>query len=170
MAVLNGIYLVSPHGRWLIDGYKTHVVKKRYFRNMVGLPLVLVEGNEALGVIKLLEPVEIDYEEFVRSFDVHRVTVEEVERWWGDFDVLYLYPVRILVRFPEPVRVYVPRGVQTFIREVEVPDRLLPERLRKLGYSVKSPVLIKEVMDYGEFERYFERLKVLLDKLYVLLR
>jgi len=170
---MRGIYLVKPHGTWLMEGYKTHVIKKKYFPNMVGVPLVLVEGDKALGVIILEEPEEIEgWEGFRRTRELHRVSDEEAVRWWGDFDVLYLYPVRRVLRYKEPRSVEVPVGVQTFIRDVvfkESGGYCYPSWFERIGDSGADAVeevrrVIKEVMDYGEWEKYFERLRSVIER------
>jgi hypothetical protein len=154
-----------------MEGYKTHVIKKKYFPNMVGIPLVLVEGDKALGVIILEEPEEIEgWERFRRTRELHRVSDEEAVRWWGGFDVLYLYPVRRVLRYKEPKSVEVPVGVQTFIRDVvfkESGGYYCPSWFERIGDSeVVEEVrrVIKEVMDYGEWEKYFERLRSVIER------
>jgi hypothetical protein len=154
-----------------MEGYKTHVIKKRYFPNMVGIPLVLVEGDKALGVIILEEPEEVEgWEEFRRTRELHRVSDEEALEWWGDFDVLYLYPVRRVLRYEEPKSVEVPVGVQTFIKEVvfrESGGYYYPSWFERIGDSEAVEEVrrvIKEVMDYGEWEEYFERLRSIVER------
>ncbi|MEM4326417.1 MAG: hypothetical protein QXU40_03880 [Candidatus Pacearchaeota archaeon] len=155
---LKAIYLVSPHGRLLFLG-KTHLVKKKYFRNLIGVPLVVVENDKAYGIIILEEPKKINYKQFLQTFDKHMVTREEAERWWGDLSEFYLYPVRILLRFRVPEKVEVPRGAQTFfnvkLKTSQLPDFLVRAMIEN---EEKVRTIIKEIMDYGEWERFFEKL------------
>ncbi len=161
---MQGIYLVSPHGSLVISGEKTHIVKKRLFGGMINRPLVLVEDKVALGIIELGEPEKIDKNEFIRTYNKHRVSEEEAEKWWGSFRYLYLYPVKVLFKFEEPIEVDVPRGVQTFV-DVSIPRKYLPEWLKyDKTYNMavnkaRVHTIIKEVMDYGEWEKHLERLR-----------
>lgn len=150
---MKGIYLVKPYGSLIYSGDKTHIVKKRIFTKMINIPLVLIEDKRALGIILLKEPKKINKKEFIETYDLHRIPIEDAEKWWGDFDVLFLYPLRIIKLFDSPIPVDVPKGVQTFISDVKIPEL---EKEAKKDDDIKT--IIKEIMDYGEWEHYLEGL------------
>jgi len=110
-----GIYLVEPHARWIYEGVKKAIVKSRKFTEHVNKPLYLLGNGFVYGIISLKEPEEISLEDFKRLKNLHLVSEEERERWWKGKKTLYFYKVDVLKRFPEPIRVEIPRGVQTFV-------------------------------------------------------
>jgi hypothetical protein len=140
---LRGLYLVYPHGTWVVQGLKRGIVKsKRY--EIAREPLALVEGHEILGVIELADPVEISSEEFRALEPIHRVSQAERELWWGDKEPLFFYPVEDVLVFPEPIPFDPPRGAQVIISEVEIPR----ERLRKKSETQAEFVLQLHEIEY----------------------
>jgi len=117
-----GMYLVAPHGFWLATGYKTAVVKAQPL-SWLNQRLAIVQDGLALGFVTFQEPEEIDLATFRRLRELHRISEEERRRWWPDREKLYLYRVRSVVRFPNPVPVRVPRGVQNYIRRLVLKAR-----------------------------------------------
>jgi hypothetical protein len=115
---MRGIYVVSPHAEWIIEGKKRALLKKRYYPGMVNIPLALVSPRGILGIISLQEPRLISRIEFEKLKAIHKVTREEAMKWWGSLDKLYLYPIKIIKRYPEPIPFRPLRGTQTFIRTV----------------------------------------------------
>jgi len=109
-----GLYLVPPHGTWIVKGIKTLIVKKKKFKTDPKEPLVLLEGNKALGVIWLKAPKAINYQEFKGLFDRHKIKDEERKKWWGDVFPLYAYEFTIK-KYSKPKMVKIPKGVQTFV-------------------------------------------------------
>lgn len=124
---LRGLYLIPPHGTWIHTGRKKAVLKSRPYR-MAYEPLVLVEGKLALGIVVLSEPEVLSPEEAALTEALHRVSAEERARWWPGASQLYLYRVAAYHPFPRPLPVEVPKGVQTFLSEVDVPEDFLPRR------------------------------------------
>jgi len=112
---MNAIYLVEPHGRLLLTGLKTHILKGRYYKNFINKPLILVEDKKAFGIISLEEPDKIETErDFLKTFEKHRVSKEDAFKWWGRITDLFIYPVKVWFLFSKPVLIEVPHGVQTF--------------------------------------------------------
>ncbi len=114
-----GILLVEPHGRLIHEGLKTSILTKKDFPGMVNIPLILVSGNQAYGIIKLNEPSKIDAEGFKKFMPSHRVSKEEAEKWWPDAKGLNRFTFRNVKMFPKPKKVKVPQGVQKFISNVQ---------------------------------------------------
>lgn len=109
-----GIYLVEPHGRWIAEGKKTIIIKKKKFKTDPKEPLYLIENKLCWGLIYLGTPIEIGPEDFKHLQDKHLVSDEERKKWWGDSFPLYSYQVRSETwAIPQPVSL--PRGIQTFV-------------------------------------------------------
>lgn len=117
--VLQGIYLVEPHGKWIWEKKKLLIIKAKRFPNMVLKPLILVSGGLAYGVIKLKPPTEIDLDEFFNLAMGHLITETERQKWWPGKKLLYAYGFDVITRYEKPRPVTVPQGVQTFIENVE---------------------------------------------------
>jgi len=114
-----GIYLVEPHGKLIHEGLKKSILTKKQYGGMVGIPLVLISGKEAFGIIKLEEPEKISLEEFDKKQSSHRVSDQEREEWWPKAEELYHWPIKIVEMFKKTKPVKVPQGVQKFISNVE---------------------------------------------------
>jgi hypothetical protein len=115
---MRGIYVVAPHAQWIIEQKKKALLKKRYYPGMINIPLALVGPEGILGIILLEEPKLITRKEFEKLKALHKVTKEEAMKWWGFPDKLYLYPIKIIERFSEPIPFKPRPGTQTFIRTV----------------------------------------------------
>jgi len=116
---MQGIYLVPPHGTLIAKGKKKLIIKSRPFYNMLDIPLVLVENNKALGIIKLTDIEPIDLDEFRKLKNKHLITEEERKQWWPYDRTLYKYDFDIIEIFDEPEEVILPRGIQVFIKDVK---------------------------------------------------
>lgn len=121
MGKLRGLILVAPHGDLVASGEKTVIVKSRPF-DMGDAPMLLLQGKQALGRVRLGEGTPIGVAEFRRRRPQHCISEQERLRWWGGHRVLWAYPVVELVPFRRRYEVEYPRGPQVFVR---------PENLRR---------------------------------------
>ena len=115
-----GIYLVKPHGEWIRNRKKKLIVKAKKFPEMVNRALYLVSDNKVFGIIKLKEPVDLTIKEFRGLIKDHLISEDERVKWWPDANKLFAYKFTRLKMFKEPKDFQVPKGVQTFIREVKI--------------------------------------------------
>jgi hypothetical protein len=149
---LRGLYLVFPHGTWVVQGLKRGIVKsKRY--GISREPLALVEDHKILGVVELADPIEISSEEFRALEPIHRVSQGERELWWGDKEPLFFYPVEDVLVFPNPIPFDPPQGAQVIISEVEIPV----EKLRKKSETQSEFVLQLHEIEYeGKIKSHWD--------------
>jgi len=119
---VRGLYLVAPHGTLLATGEKRAVVKARKFRT-AGEWLAILEDQRLLGVAKFKAPKALSLEEFRKTYDLHRISLEERKAWWPGKRKLWLYPVDEVYAYPSPIEYDVPPGTQTFLKEVTLPSR-----------------------------------------------
>lgn len=113
-----GLYLVKPHAKLIYDGEKRIVLKQRQYK-MSWEEMVLLDNEYAYGYITLAEPFPIkNVEEFENSQNLHKVTLQEFHDWGWNFPI-YGYPVFKFEPFKKPKPVDLPRGIQTFVKEVE---------------------------------------------------
>lgn len=131
--VVRGLYLVPPHGTWLLEGSKRGVLKSKKFE-MANEWLAIIEDQLLLGVGMFSDPITLTREQAKGWFDIHKVSTEEMDSWWPEAEELYLYPVQEILRYPSPIQFDVPPGVQTFIERVELPHL---ELLTKSETSIK---------------------------------
>jgi len=117
-----GLYLVEPHGKLIFDKKKKAIVKSKKFT--IGNFHILVSGNKAYGFIRLEEPKEISLSGFEALRTKHRITDDEREEWWPDKKILFYYEIRDFIDLDKPQTVSVPRGVQTFIKQVNLKEQL----------------------------------------------
>jgi hypothetical protein len=112
------LILVHPHASLIHEGKKRAILKSRRYR-IEGEPLYLVERHEGqgwcYGVVVLGKPERITRGEAVERFEEHRVTEEEMDRWWNPqvYPRLWLYPIK---RFKPRLGLWLSyeRGQQTF--------------------------------------------------------
>jgi len=109
-----GLYLVPPHARWIAQGKKTIVVKKKKFEIDPREPLYLIEDNICWGHIFVGEAIEIGPKDFKQLQDKHLVSDEERKKWWGEEFPLYAYNVKA-EPWAKPRIVEIPKGIQTFV-------------------------------------------------------
>jgi len=110
-----GLYLVSPHGKYIYTGQKTLVVKTRKYSEHINEELYLYEDGLCYGVVVLGEPKKLSLEEFWNRKDEHKISKEEFNRWNWKGKELYGYKVGMVHKFKPPVPVKVPKGVQVFV-------------------------------------------------------
>lgn len=116
---LRGFVVVAPHGEWIADGSKTHLVKSKRYK-MAGEPLLVIQRKKALAVIVPGEPEEISLAEFKRRRGHHLVSEKERKSWWRNKSKFYYYPIQSVRRLRTPVPVEYPQGPQVFVRPENV--------------------------------------------------
>lgn len=115
-----GIYLTKPHGKLIYNSKKSLIIKSRDFSSMTLKPLVLVSGSKAYGIIKLRKPEKINLQQFKSLRKKHQISEQNRIKWWPDKKKLYKYRFNILKKFDKPISIDVPKGTQTFIKEVKL--------------------------------------------------
>ena len=85
------------------------------------MPLLLVSGNYAYGIIKMSTPQIVTQDVFKATARDHRVSKEESERWGFDKkDSLYSYKFELVYSFRKPKRVSKPKGLQNFTKVTKI--------------------------------------------------
>ena len=128
---LRGLYLVPPHGELLWRGEKRAIVKSRPFKGL-DRPHAILSDHLVYGVASFDGPYRIDLDAFGKLRSLHRISDEEREAWWPEAEALWIWFVRQLWVYPEPIEYDVPPGVQTFLEHVELPEPTKLEPVRKL--------------------------------------
>lgn len=117
---LPGIYLTEPHGELIQKGRKKLIVKSKEFSEMIQKPLYLVSDARIYGIIKLREPVKISLSQFDDLAEEHLISDKEREAWWPHYNELFSYRFNVLQMFKEPKPYSLPKGIQTFIKEISL--------------------------------------------------
>ena len=119
---MRGLVLANPHGDLLIEGTKTLIVKDGPLAKDLGREVVLIQGDAALGILKLKTREAINREEFdIRKAD-HRVSENERRRWWPTASRLYAFGFSVEERFQPPKRIFRDKAERTRIEEVVFKD------------------------------------------------
>lgn len=116
MKYYRGIILVSPHGTLAISGKKTLTVKSKPFKSILDKNLLLIENKRALGIIQLTNFREISKSALPALKHKHRITKEEINKWWPDKRKFYIYDIIIKKKFKIPKIVKYGPGPQVFIK------------------------------------------------------
>ncbi|MEM4531538.1 MAG: MBL fold metallo-hydrolase [Thermofilaceae archaeon] len=154
---VRGLYLVPPHGSWLISGEKKAVLKSRPFQ-MANEWLAIIEDQILLGVAKFSEPIKVPRAKVKEFYPLHRVSEEEIESWWPDAETLYMYMVTDVLAYPAPIQFDTPPGVQTFIAEVELPAKASLRPIAK-----ESPLVVRVLGTLGMVKEEGPKASILLE-------
>lgn len=120
-----GIYLTSPHPQWIWGGKKKLIIKARKFFKQINRPLVLCGPRFMWGIIALENPRDISLVDFVQLKKEHLISEEERHKWWPDKQLLYSYRFTFK-KFDKPIPWNPPKGVQTFVLDVPLPQKFIP--------------------------------------------
>jgi hypothetical protein len=157
---MRGIYLVPKHGTMIKEGKKKSIVKSKRFM-IAGEPHILVEDKKALGILIPSEGKEISLDTFKKNFRLHQITEEERKKWWPKDRKLYEWLISEWLPFKEPETVELPKGVQTFIKNVQYTDsrtraEVMIERAASLPPTivlVPDAVVLSGSRVYGKSDR-----------------
>lgn len=134
-----GLYLVEPHARLIHDGKKSIILKSRKFS--LTDEYILVDKDYAYGRIRLKKPVLIkSWIGFNLLEKYHRVTKDEFKKWNWSFP-LYAYEIASYKPFANPIPVDLPRGIQTFVDDVEkyFIEKSIAEKIKDIeNYDAKK--------------------------------
>jgi len=113
---------VSPHGRLIWEGEKILILKKRKFENMLNKELFLASEDRIWGKITLTSVFPLTREQVEATRFAHKVSEEEIKKWWGNPTILYAYTFTFK-KYEKPKPKKLPVGIQTFFvlkREKEI--------------------------------------------------
>jgi len=136
--LLPGRILVKPHGTLICQGKKKAVLSSRLTIKYLGLPLYLIEGNKALGIIILHKPKYLSLKEIKKLRKKHRVSDKEIKAWWPEKKFLYYYPVELVSKFEPPKEISRPEGAQTWLTSVT---------FKKLDFTDPNDLTDEELLD-----------------------
>lgn len=114
----DGLIIVEPFAKWVAQGRKPIIVKSRPYR-IAGRPFLFVTKNNALGIIQLSQPREIDVAQFRKLQDQHLIDEATRKKFWPGRRRFWAYRVVRLQLFDKPLQIDRPRGSQVLIRSVK---------------------------------------------------
>ena len=113
------LVVVYPHGGWIAEGKKTHLIKSRRYK-MWDEPLLMVQKKVALAIVQVGEPREVSLAQFKKLRSHHLVSESERLKWWKGKQTFYYYPITYVKKLKFPVPVAYPQGPQVFVRRQNV--------------------------------------------------
>jgi len=119
-----GMYLPKPHAKMIWDGSKNLIVKAKRYPTKIGRLLYVIDKDFAYGIIRLGPPSLIDVKQFKKTQEHHKVTDMERKKWWRGKRYLFSYPFTLVNKFETPRKIRLPKGIQTFVKEVEFLSQL----------------------------------------------
>ena len=146
-------YLSPPEGQRIWELKKKMIVKTAEYKQHIEELLLLVSGDFAYNIIKLLKPLKINQKEFKALEHEHLITPDEAKKYGFDKkDVLFAYKFTIEYSYPKPVKIVKPRGLQNFteLKNIKVPKE--EKKLEEIVY-ISGPV-VKERRDLDKL--FFE--------------
>jgi len=155
----NALYLQPPHARLIWEGEKILILKKRKFENMLNKELFLASEDKIWGKITLTSVFPLTREQVEATRFAHKVSEEEIKKWWGNPTVLYAYTFTFKkYEKPQPRKLLV--GVQTFF---ELKTSFTDEDLEKMEYfwDLDMPRTCDWIIDFAEVLRHLEGKTVL---------
>jgi len=119
---LPAIYLPESHAGKIARKEKTLIVKTRKFEKYLDSPIFFEDESNVHGILKLTSVKgPLSREEIEEMQNRHRITREQIEKWWKGVDEFYVYEFQIVAVFEEPIPHKPKRGVQTFEIAVTLP-------------------------------------------------
>jgi hypothetical protein len=110
-----GYVLPQPHGQLLKEGKKTLIVDSKLYKDLPGKIMYVIEGEQALGIVKFDLPDKITVKEFNETKSQHLMTDDDRKKWWANKEVLYSYGFTVLEMFEKPMKVKLPRSNERFV-------------------------------------------------------
>lgn len=132
---MRGLVLANPHGDLLVEGAKTLIVKDGPLVRDLGHEVVLIQGDAALGVLRLRTREPIGREEFEARKAEHRVSENERRRWWPNASRLWAFGFSVEERFEPPKRIFRDKAERTRIDEVVFKDESYYAALKSMFSS-----------------------------------
>ena len=126
MNFVYGLILVESHGTYIYDGEKTIIIKSINLSHISNVPLLLIEHKDALGIIYLSAPIEINISQFNKLKNKHMITDEERKLWWPKYKKLYQYNIIKFHKFKYKFAVTYPQGPQVLVKPENI-HFLLPK-------------------------------------------
>ncbi len=108
----SGLIIVYPHGTYIKNHKKTLIIKSKKISTIVNKDLLLIEDKLGLGLLQLGEPKKITLSQFTKLRKYHKITNNELNDWWPDYETLYAYPITKLDVFKLPIILSYPQGPQ----------------------------------------------------------
>ncbi len=119
---LEGLYLKAPHAFWIWTGTKKLIVKPELFKEKLDKQFYIIENKDGkditYGIIKLKKVERIDLAQLSQLKDLHKISDEKRDEWWGRESKLYSYSFDIIEKFKEPVEVSMSKTGETFVSDV----------------------------------------------------
>jgi hypothetical protein len=122
---LSGLYIKTPHGRLCQSGQKRAIAQVRSDKRICGEKVIVSKENGvglAFGIATIGEPLSVPRSEFNEYFDQHRVTQNELAKWWKDSKQLFIYPIENFEPYDVPREVVVEAGTQLLMGKVQFKD------------------------------------------------
>src|SRR6185295_20202526 len=91
--VHRGLILMEPYGSYVRNNTKTIILKTKHFKQIINVPLLLIENKMGLGVIVLDEPQLINLNKFKLMRKYHLITESDRLKWWESYEELYAYSI-----------------------------------------------------------------------------
>lgn len=143
---MRGLVLANPHGDLLIEGTKTLIIKEKPLAKDLGHGVVLIQGDAALGVLKLRTREPIGREEFDARKSEHRISENERRRWWPTASRLWAFGFSVEERFEPPKRIFREKAERTRVNEVVFKDEAYYAALKTMFSSDTGAVSGNELL------------------------
>ena len=117
---MQGLIFVKPHGELIVEGIKKIFVIDMPIGETPG-PLLVVQGDLAMGEVKLGKPYDINLDQFNSLRDRHQVSENERRRWWPRANTFKAYDIELTKVYKKPIRVF--REWATSVRLQEVLEK-----------------------------------------------
>ena len=119
-------YIAYPYSNYIYLGLKTLVLSSVNFKKHLNEPIYIADKKFIYGVYELGEPFEIkDKEQFIETQDQHKITNQDLIKWWNSKYPLYAYPLKLVRKFQFPIPYKYPKGFQNWISS----DKIVKDRV-----------------------------------------
>jgi hypothetical protein len=115
---LPGKIFLKPEGTNLWKKKIRAIVSSEKFPKYVDIPIYMIEGDVALGIIRIKPAKEIDEKKFNKLKEFHGLSDEDRKRLWPYENILYYYRIELISKFNPPKKIIKPVDSYSWLDEV----------------------------------------------------
>lgn len=146
--IYRGLIIVKPYGDMIRKCEKNMIVKSKKIDDIADKTLLLLEGKQAYGFIKLDFPKKINIDEFEKLYRYHLITQVDRKKWWNRHKILYAYNITDALFFNKPLLINYPIGPQITVKPSNI--SLKKMAIGTSGYSYPNfyPIKVDNKLEY----------------------
>lgn len=114
-------YIANPYAKYIYDGSKISILSSVKFKKHLNIPIYIADKKYIYGIYQLGNPIDVtNIESFNAGFERHRISNEDLKKWWNVKFPLYEYPLETIRKFKFPFPYDYPKGFLNWIESSKI--------------------------------------------------